>query len=117
MSQFLKYMTTATLASLQALIAETIGSYDTMDLFRHTTELNMHVSVTGVFYLKFLYIQSLYLFKNRHVLNSETATIMFQMRLSDFHIVVSDLRWYCIAGSYFIKCFSPKGSRNQLHKS
>uniref|UniRef100_A0A2K5C7N2 Superkiller complex protein 3 n=1 Tax=Aotus nancymaae TaxID=37293 RepID=A0A2K5C7N2_AOTNA len=26
----------------QALIAETIGSYDTMDLFRHTTELNMH---------------------------------------------------------------------------
>ncbi|XP_074239525.1 superkiller complex protein 3 isoform X2 [Saimiri boliviensis] len=26
----------------QALIAETVGSYDTMDLFRHTTELNMH---------------------------------------------------------------------------
>ncbi|XP_048187071.1 tetratricopeptide repeat protein 37 [Perognathus longimembris pacificus] len=26
----------------QALIAETIGSYDTMDLFRHTTELSMH---------------------------------------------------------------------------
>ncbi|XP_030866970.2 superkiller complex protein 3 [Gorilla gorilla gorilla] len=26
----------------QALIAEAIGSYDTMDLFRHTTELNMH---------------------------------------------------------------------------
>ncbi|XP_009951272.1 PREDICTED: tetratricopeptide repeat protein 37 [Leptosomus discolor] len=26
----------------QALVAETIGSYDTMDLFRHTTELSMH---------------------------------------------------------------------------
>ncbi|NWU50846.1 TTC37 protein, partial [Dromas ardeola] len=26
----------------QALIAESIGSYDTMDLFRHTTELSMH---------------------------------------------------------------------------
>lgn len=26
----------------QALIAERIGSYDTMDLFRHTTELSMH---------------------------------------------------------------------------
>ncbi|XP_076995238.1 superkiller complex protein 3 isoform X1 [Tamandua tetradactyla] len=26
----------------QALIAETVGSYDTMDLFRHTTELNIH---------------------------------------------------------------------------
>ncbi|KAJ7416858.1 Tetratricopeptide repeat protein 37 [Willisornis vidua] len=26
----------------QALIAETVGSYDTMDLFRHATELNMH---------------------------------------------------------------------------
>ncbi|NXN28468.1 TTC37 protein, partial [Nycticryphes semicollaris] len=26
----------------QALIAENVGSYDTMDLFRHTTELNMH---------------------------------------------------------------------------
>ncbi|XP_071437834.1 superkiller complex protein 3 [Pithys albifrons albifrons] len=26
----------------QALIAEMVGSYDTMDLFRHTTELNMH---------------------------------------------------------------------------
>ncbi|KFQ21828.1 Tetratricopeptide repeat protein 37, partial [Merops nubicus] len=26
----------------QALIAETVGSYDTMDLFRHTTELGMH---------------------------------------------------------------------------
>ncbi|NXC46792.1 TTC37 protein, partial [Penelope pileata] len=26
----------------QALIAEKIGSYDTMDLFRHTTELSMH---------------------------------------------------------------------------
>ncbi|XP_004841751.1 tetratricopeptide repeat protein 37 isoform X2 [Heterocephalus glaber] len=26
----------------QALIAETVGSYDTMDLFRHTTELCMH---------------------------------------------------------------------------
>ncbi|KAL1783322.1 tetratricopeptide repeat protein 37 [Sigmodon hispidus] len=26
----------------QALIAETVGSFDTMDLFRHTTELNMH---------------------------------------------------------------------------
>ncbi|NXQ87389.1 TTC37 protein, partial [Nyctibius grandis] len=26
----------------QALIAETIGSYETMDLFRHTTELSMH---------------------------------------------------------------------------
>ncbi|XP_035745210.1 tetratricopeptide repeat protein 37 [Egretta garzetta] len=26
----------------QALIAEKIGSYDTMDLFRHTTELGMH---------------------------------------------------------------------------
>uniref|UniRef100_A0A8B9NK88 Tetratricopeptide repeat domain 37 n=1 Tax=Accipiter nisus TaxID=211598 RepID=A0A8B9NK88_9AVES len=26
----------------QALIAEAVGSYDTMDLFRHTTELNMH---------------------------------------------------------------------------
>ncbi|KAH0505669.1 Tetratricopeptide repeat protein 37, partial [Microtus ochrogaster] len=25
-----------------ALIAETVGSYDTMDLFRHTTELSMH---------------------------------------------------------------------------
>uniref|UniRef100_A0A667YTE5 SKI3 subunit of superkiller complex n=1 Tax=Myripristis murdjan TaxID=586833 RepID=A0A667YTE5_9TELE len=27
----------------QALIAETVGSYDTMDLFRHTTELSTHV--------------------------------------------------------------------------
>ncbi|KAE8635771.1 hypothetical protein XENTR_v10002730 [Xenopus tropicalis] len=27
----------------QALIAETVGSHETMDLFRHTTELNMHV--------------------------------------------------------------------------
>lgn len=26
----------------QALIAETVASYDTMDLFRHTTELSMH---------------------------------------------------------------------------
>ncbi|XP_062873563.1 superkiller complex protein 3 [Trichomycterus rosablanca] len=26
----------------QSLIAETVGSYDTMDLFRHTTELNTH---------------------------------------------------------------------------
>lgn len=26
----------------QALIAETVGSYDTMDLFRHATELSMH---------------------------------------------------------------------------
>ncbi|XP_030049258.1 superkiller complex protein 3 [Microcaecilia unicolor] len=26
----------------QALIAETVGSYETMDLFRHTTELGMH---------------------------------------------------------------------------
>uniref|UniRef100_A0A8D2JD68 Tetratricopeptide repeat domain 37 n=1 Tax=Varanus komodoensis TaxID=61221 RepID=A0A8D2JD68_VARKO len=26
----------------QALVAETIGSYETMDLFRHTTELSMH---------------------------------------------------------------------------
>uniref|UniRef100_A0A8C7EGZ2 TTC37 protein n=1 Tax=Nothoprocta perdicaria TaxID=30464 RepID=A0A8C7EGZ2_NOTPE len=26
----------------QALIAEKVGSYDTMDLFRHTTELSMH---------------------------------------------------------------------------
>ncbi|KAM6036199.1 superkiller complex protein 3 isoform 2-T4 [Theristicus caerulescens] len=26
----------------QALIAEMVGSYDTMDLFRHTTELSMH---------------------------------------------------------------------------
>ncbi|KFP87318.1 Tetratricopeptide repeat protein 37, partial [Apaloderma vittatum] len=26
----------------QALIAEQVGSYDTMDLFRHTTELSMH---------------------------------------------------------------------------
>ncbi|XP_073447000.1 superkiller complex protein 3 isoform X3 [Dendrobates tinctorius] len=26
----------------QALIAETVGSYETMDLFRHTTELNMN---------------------------------------------------------------------------
>ncbi|XP_053519523.1 SKI3 subunit of superkiller complex protein [Artibeus jamaicensis] len=26
----------------QSLIAETVGSYDTMDLFRHTTELSMH---------------------------------------------------------------------------
>ncbi|XP_054842849.1 SKI3 subunit of superkiller complex protein [Eublepharis macularius] len=26
----------------QALIAETVGSYETMDLFRHTTELSMH---------------------------------------------------------------------------
>ncbi|XP_021235950.1 tetratricopeptide repeat protein 37 [Numida meleagris] len=26
----------------QALVAETVGSYDTMDLFRHTTELSMH---------------------------------------------------------------------------
>ncbi|OXB75710.1 UNVERIFIED_CONTAM: hypothetical protein H355_016227 [Colinus virginianus] len=26
----------------QSLVAETIGSYDTMDLFRHTTELSMH---------------------------------------------------------------------------
>ncbi|KAM6392204.1 superkiller complex protein 3 isoform 2-T3 [Rhynochetos jubatus] len=26
----------------QALIAERVGSYDTMDLFRHTTELSMH---------------------------------------------------------------------------
>ncbi|XP_075397402.1 superkiller complex protein 3 [Tenrec ecaudatus] len=26
----------------QALIAEAVGSYDTMDLFRHTTELRMH---------------------------------------------------------------------------
>ncbi|XP_053557471.1 SKI3 subunit of superkiller complex protein isoform X2 [Bombina bombina] len=27
----------------QALIAETVGSYETMDLFRHTTELSMHI--------------------------------------------------------------------------
>uniref|UniRef100_A0A4W3JSC2 SKI3 subunit of superkiller complex n=1 Tax=Callorhinchus milii TaxID=7868 RepID=A0A4W3JSC2_CALMI len=27
----------------QALIAETVGSYETMDLFRHTTELGIHV--------------------------------------------------------------------------
>ncbi|KFV54127.1 Tetratricopeptide repeat protein 37, partial [Tyto alba] len=27
----------------QALIAEKVGSYDTMDLFRHTTELSMHI--------------------------------------------------------------------------
>uniref|UniRef100_A0A8C5SKG4 SKI3 subunit of superkiller complex n=1 Tax=Laticauda laticaudata TaxID=8630 RepID=A0A8C5SKG4_LATLA len=27
----------------QAFVAETIGSYETMDLFRHTTELSMHV--------------------------------------------------------------------------
>lgn len=27
----------------QALIAEKVGSYDTMDLFRHTTELSTHV--------------------------------------------------------------------------
>ncbi|NP_001086571.1 tetratricopeptide repeat protein 37 [Xenopus laevis] len=27
----------------QALIAETVGSHETMDLFRHTTELSMHV--------------------------------------------------------------------------
>ncbi|KAJ8006135.1 hypothetical protein DPEC_G00125100 [Dallia pectoralis] len=27
----------------QALIAETVGSYDTMDLFRHTTELSTHM--------------------------------------------------------------------------
>ncbi|XP_022607239.1 tetratricopeptide repeat protein 37 [Seriola dumerili] len=27
----------------QALIAERVGSYDTMDLFRHTTELNTHM--------------------------------------------------------------------------
>ncbi|KAM3940662.1 superkiller complex protein 3 isoform 1-T2 [Leptodactylus fuscus] len=26
----------------QALIAETVGSYETMDLFRHTTEISMH---------------------------------------------------------------------------
>ncbi|XP_063151480.1 superkiller complex protein 3 [Candoia aspera] len=26
----------------QALVAETVGSYETMDLFRHTTELSMH---------------------------------------------------------------------------
>lgn len=30
-------------SSKQALIAEKIGSYDTMDLFRHTTELSSHV--------------------------------------------------------------------------
>lgn len=30
---------------LQALIAETVESYDTMDLFRHTTELSTHVRV------------------------------------------------------------------------
>lgn len=70
--------------------------------------------------LKFLYIQALYLADNlfflyKHVLNSEIATVMFQMRLSGFHVVVSDLRRYCIAG--FIKSFSPKGSRNQLYKS
>ncbi|KAL6085656.1 hypothetical protein STEG23_008997, partial [Scotinomys teguina] len=28
--------------NIEALIAETVGSYDTMDLFRHTTELSMH---------------------------------------------------------------------------
>ncbi|XP_063468353.1 superkiller complex protein 3 isoform X2 [Symphalangus syndactylus] len=28
--------------NIEALIAEAVGSYDTMDLFRHTTELNMH---------------------------------------------------------------------------
>ncbi|KAJ7423629.1 Tetratricopeptide repeat protein 37 [Pitangus sulphuratus] len=28
--------------NIEALIAEMVGSYDTMDLFRHTTELNMH---------------------------------------------------------------------------
>lgn len=31
------------LSSYQALIAERVGSYDTMDLFRHTTELSTHV--------------------------------------------------------------------------
>ena len=29
--------------SCQALIAEVVGSYDTMDLFRHTTEISTHV--------------------------------------------------------------------------
>lgn len=31
------------LSSYQALIAERVGSYETMDLFRHTTELSTHV--------------------------------------------------------------------------
>lgn len=30
-------------SSTQALIAEKVGNYDTMDLFRHTTELSTHV--------------------------------------------------------------------------
>lgn len=30
-------------SSAQALIAEKVGNYDTMDLFRHTTELSTHV--------------------------------------------------------------------------
>lgn len=30
-------------SSPQALIAEKVGNYDAMDLFRHTTELSTHV--------------------------------------------------------------------------
>ncbi|KAJ0041718.1 hypothetical protein NL108_008022, partial [Boleophthalmus pectinirostris] len=33
----------------QAMIAEKVGSYDTMDLFRHTTELSTQVSGNGTF--------------------------------------------------------------------
>jgi len=46
MSLILMYLTVGTFVSLKALVAEAIGSYDTMDLFRHTTELSTHVSIT-----------------------------------------------------------------------
>lgn len=41
----LKYLTVTTYVSLKALVAEAVGSFDAMDLFRHTTELAMHVSI------------------------------------------------------------------------
>lgn len=41
----LKLLCCCVASSQQALIAEMVGSYDAMDLFRHTTELNTHVSV------------------------------------------------------------------------
>ncbi len=61
---------------IQALIAESVGSYDTMDLFRHTTELSTHVClIISEIYTVVQKFGVCKFFKNKFLMRTKAAFI------------------------------------------
>ncbi len=110
---------------IQALIAESVGSYDTMDLFRHTTELSTHVCLIiseictvvqkfGVCTLKinkvsYAHKGCIYLFKNS---NYNVTVILIQFKRFTYILkcnlflcwqswIISSMSWPTLLSFFF----------------